>query len=60
MKPGNVTNTYNVQASYWFEMGWCFTVALLVLVFFRNKAAPGSEKAKAMEEKAPEAGSSPT
>ena len=51
LKPGDVTNTYNVQVSYWFEMGWCFTFAILVLIFFRDKADPGSEKAKAMEEK---------
>lgn len=54
LQPGNVTNEYNVQASYWFIFGWAMLVAILVLVFFRsNKAAPGSEKAKELGEKEP-------
>lgn len=54
IQPNNVLNEYNVQASYWFEMGWCFLNAILVLIFFkRGKAAPGSEmeKKKIEEEK---------
>lgn len=52
LQPGNVTNEYNVQASYWFIFGWALLIAILVLVFFRsNKAAPGSEMAKELKEK---------
>ena len=51
LKPDNVVNEYNVQASFWFEVGWCFLIALLVLCLFRDKrAAPGSETATRVQE----------
>ena len=49
IKPGNIENEYNVQASFWFEFGWCILNAILVLVLYRNKAAPGSEAAQQIE-----------
>lgn len=51
-KPGTITNYENVQASFWFQFGWCIFNLIIFLVFFRpNKVAEGSDAAKALERK---------
>jgi hypothetical protein len=47
-KPGLIANYENVQASFWFQFGWCIFNFLVFLAFFRpGEAAPGSEAAQA-------------
>ncbi|ORY35678.1 major facilitator superfamily domain-containing protein [Naematelia encephala] len=48
LNPGAFSNYANVQASFWFQFGWCLFNVILFLIFFRpGKVAPGSEAAKA-------------
>jgi hypothetical protein len=50
-KPGSFSNYANVQASFWFQAGWCLFNLIIFLAFFRpGKAAAGSEVAQAAEE----------
>lgn len=49
-EPGLITNYANVQASFWFQFGWCLFNLVVFLIFFRpGKVAEGSEAAKAAE-----------
>lgn len=57
--PGGVTNFGNVQASFWFQFGWEMLMAILTLAFYRDKAAPRSEMAQQLEQKAESADTAP-
>jgi hypothetical protein len=47
-RPGLIANYENVQASFWFQFGWCLFNLIIFLAFFRaGKVAEGSEAAKA-------------
>lgn len=53
IKPGSITNYANVQASFWFQFGWCLFNLVILLVFFRlGRAAEGSEAAEGKKGKA--------
>lgn len=46
---GSFENYANVQASFWFQFGWCILNMIVFLVFFRaGRAAEGSELARSM------------
>jgi len=46
-RPGLIANYENVQASFWFQFGWCLVNMIVFLAFFRaGKAGVGSEAAK--------------
>ena len=46
---GLINNYANVQASFWFQFGWCIFNMIIVLAFFRpGRAAEGSELHKIM------------
>jgi hypothetical protein len=52
IKPGSFTNYANVQASFWFQFGWCLFNLIVFLVFFRPaKVGHGEEASKAEEGK---------
>ncbi|KAL7422343.1 hypothetical protein Q5752_002989 [Cryptotrichosporon argae] len=43
-EPGLYANYANIQASFWFQFGWCLLNLLLIVIFFRPaKAIEGSE-----------------
>jgi hypothetical protein len=49
-KPGSFANYENVQASFWWQGGWCLCNLIIFLALFRpKKVAVGSEAAKAGE-----------
>jgi hypothetical protein len=49
LNPGTFVNYANVQASFWFQFGWCLFNLIIFLVFFRaGRAAEGSELHKQM------------
>lgn len=49
-RPGLIANYANVQASFWFQFGWCIFNLIIFLVFFRpGKVAEGSEAAKGVD-----------
>jgi hypothetical protein len=48
---GSFENFANVQASFWFQFGWCLFNLIIFMVFFRpGRVAAGSEAAKAQDE----------
>ena len=51
LKPGAFQTWSNVEASFWFQFGWCMFNVLAFLAFFRpGRFAAGSEAAKAKAE----------
>ncbi|KAK4686437.1 hypothetical protein P7C73_g3684, partial [Tremellales sp. Uapishka_1] len=53
LKPGNIENFYNVQASFWFQFGWDALYLVMFLMLFRQKKVNQAIEAKAEKGEAP-------